>query len=114
MTQAVEHAAGTARPCWCMPLASRPYSHSLSDDEKLYKTAAERQAEALRDPITRFPEWLINEGILEPHGLELLTHEVDLEIQEVTSQGPACRPASSRFGAALPLFGGSRPVLQGI
>ena len=32
----------------------RPYSHSLSDDEKLYKTPAEREAEARRDPIARF------------------------------------------------------------
>ena len=36
----------------------RPYSHSLSDDEKLYKTPAEREAEARRDPIRRFAEFL--------------------------------------------------------
>ena len=36
----------------------RPYSHSLSDDERLYKTPAEREAEARRDPITRFAEFL--------------------------------------------------------
>ena len=36
----------------------RPYSHSLSDDEKLYKTPAEREAEARRDPIARFSEFL--------------------------------------------------------
>ena len=39
----------------------RPYSHSLSDDEKLYKTPAEREAEARRDPIGRFSEFLRTE-----------------------------------------------------
>ena len=37
----------------------RPYSHSLSDDEKLYKTPAEREDEARRDPIRRFAEFLL-------------------------------------------------------
>src|SRR5205807_9737608 len=41
----------------------RPYSHSLSDDEKLYKTAAEREAEARRDPILRFSELLRARGL---------------------------------------------------
>ncbi len=31
----------------------RPYSHSLSDDEKLYRTEAEREKDAKRDPVTR-------------------------------------------------------------
>ncbi len=37
---------------------TRPYSHSLSDDEKLYKTPAERESEAERDPIKRFADFL--------------------------------------------------------
>src|SRR6476620_10964584 len=41
----------------------RPYSHSLSDDEKLYKPPAEREAEARRDPIKRFTEMLAKNGI---------------------------------------------------
>src|SRR5690349_21459723 len=36
----------------------------VSDDERLYKTASERQAEAERDPVLRFPKLLIDEGIL--------------------------------------------------
>jgi 2-oxoisovalerate dehydrogenase E1 component len=36
----------------------RPYSHSQTDDERLYKTPAERESEAQRDPITRFAEFL--------------------------------------------------------
>ena len=41
----------------------RPSSHSLSDDEKLYKTPAEREAEARRDPIARFAEFLRANGL---------------------------------------------------
>ena len=36
----------------------RPYSHSHTDDDKLYKTAAERAEEAKRDPIPRFADFL--------------------------------------------------------
>jgi 2-oxoisovalerate dehydrogenase E1 component len=32
----------------------RPYSHSLSDDERLYKPPAEREAERQRDPLTKW------------------------------------------------------------
>src|SRR5262249_22621137 len=53
----------------------RPYSHSLSDDERLYKTAAEREAEAARDPVLAFPKFLLAEGVLDRHMLQLITHE---------------------------------------
>ncbi|HTB14282.1 MAG TPA: dehydrogenase E1 component subunit alpha/beta [Bryobacteraceae bacterium] len=77
----------------------RPYSHSLSDDEKLYKSKAERAEEARRDPIVTFPERLIEEGVLDRYGLELLTHEVDLEVQEVTDR--VLKAAPPPKGSAL-------------
>jgi 2-oxoisovalerate dehydrogenase E1 component len=43
----------------------RPLSHSLSDDERMYKTAAERALEAERDPVINFPRWLVEEGVLD-------------------------------------------------
>ena len=64
----------------------RPYSHSLSDDERLYKTAAERQQEAERDPVVRFPQYLVQEGILDRHRLQLIAHEVDEEVHAATQQ----------------------------
>src|ERR1039457_3862162 len=65
---------------------TRPYSHSLSDDERLYKPPAERQAEAERDPILRFPQFLVEEGVLDRQRLQLLTHEVDEEVHHATQQ----------------------------
>ena len=65
---------------------TRPYSHSLSDDERLYKTKAERAAEEARDPILKFPEWLVSEGILDRQSLQLIVHEVDQEIQQATDR----------------------------
>ncbi|MEK7404947.1 MAG: dehydrogenase E1 component subunit alpha/beta [Acidobacteriota bacterium] len=67
----------------------RPYSHSLSDDERLYKTPEERAAEAERDPLLHFPEWLVAEGILDRHRLQLVLHEVELEIQQATEKALA-------------------------
>src|SRR5579864_8479420 len=83
MSQAVEHCRREQSPVLVHARCTRPYSHSLSDDERLYKTKTERAAEAARDPVVKFPEWLISQGLLEPHGLELLTHEVEFEIQEI-------------------------------
>jgi len=100
----------------------RPYSHSLSDDERLYKTPEERQAEAERDPLQRFPEFLLAEGILDRHRLQLLLHEVEMEIQEATEKAlaaPAPAPGaellhlySPRVDPASPQFA-AEPVFEG-
>jgi len=75
----------------------RPYSHSLSDDERMYKPPAERQAEAERDPVLRFPKYLVDEGVLDRHRLQLVLHEADEEVQQATQQAleaAAPEPAS--------------------
>jgi 2-oxoisovalerate dehydrogenase E1 component len=64
----------------------RPYSHSLSDDERLYKTEAERAAEAARDPDILFPKFLIDEGVMDRRMLQDIAHEVDQEINQATHQ----------------------------
>ena len=48
----------------------RPYSHSLSDDERSYKTKHEREEEALRDPLVIFKMFLVEEGVREPLNLK--------------------------------------------
>jgi 2-oxoisovalerate dehydrogenase E1 component len=77
---------------------TRPYSHSLSDDERLYKCAAEREAEAARDPVLLFPKFLVDEGVLDRHMLQNLTHEIDQEVNEATQQAlhdPAPDPSTA-------------------
>jgi 2-oxoisovalerate dehydrogenase E1 component len=131
MVEAVAHCRRQQSPVLVRATCTRPYSHSLSDDEKLYKTPAERAAEAKRDPIITFPERLITEGVLDRHGLELLTHEVDLEVQEVADRvlkaapppkGSALRylyservdPTSLQFEAAPKFAGEPRTMVDEI
>jgi TPP-dependent pyruvate/acetoin dehydrogenase alpha subunit len=64
----------------------RPYSHSLSDDERLYKCAAEREAEAERDPVLLFPKFLIDEGVIDRRMLQDITHEIDEEVNRATQE----------------------------
>jgi 2-oxoisovalerate dehydrogenase E1 component len=59
----------------------RPYSHSLSDDERLYRPDAERQADAARDPVPRLQMFLLREGILDEEGINKIEHEIEEQIQ---------------------------------
>ena len=91
---AVEHCRARRGPSLVHAHVTRPYSHSLSDDDKLYKTAEEREDEAQRDPIPRFGLFLIQEGLLEEKELEALEAEVNQEIIEATDRALAAAPAS--------------------
>ncbi|GAC1397667.1 MAG: dehydrogenase E1 component subunit alpha/beta [Pyrinomonadaceae bacterium] len=62
----------------------RPYSHSLSDDEKLYRPENERATDAERDPITRFGALLLTEGFITTEDLKLINEEVDAEVQRAS------------------------------
>jgi 2-oxoisovalerate dehydrogenase E1 component len=59
----------------------RPYSHSLSDDEVLYRPPAEREAEAKRDPLVTFPRYLLEQGIATEAELAAIRARADEEIQ---------------------------------
>jgi 2-oxoisovalerate dehydrogenase E1 component len=59
----------------------RPYSHSLSDDERLYRPESERERDAQRDPVTRTQMYLLREGILDDKGINQLEKEVEAELQ---------------------------------
>jgi 2-oxoisovalerate dehydrogenase E1 component len=62
----------------------RPYSHSLSDNETMYRPPDEREAEARRDPLVRFPEQLRAEGLATEEELAAVRADVDREIAAAT------------------------------
>jgi len=64
----------------------RPYSHSLSDDERLYRPDAERERDAARDPITLMQMFLIREGILDEKGINKLEKQVEDDLQIAVDQ----------------------------
>src|SRR5580700_9094122 len=101
LAEAAAYARERKGPALVHATVTRPYSHSLSDDERSYKTKAEREAEEARDPLQRFPEWLVSEGVLDRQALQLIIHEVDQEIQlatdEVLRAEPPARDSAMRF-----------------
>ncbi|HLZ92729.1 MAG TPA: dehydrogenase E1 component subunit alpha/beta [Candidatus Acidoferrum sp.] len=92
--EAVDYVRQRRGPALIHAHVVRPYSHSLSDDEKLYKTAEEREAEAHRDPLSKFSLFLVREGLLDQKEIEALEAEVDREVREAGDQALAAEPPS--------------------
>lgn len=70
----------------------RPYSHSLSDDDKLYRPEAERHADALRDPLSKTQMLLLREGILDAEGINHLEKKVDEEVRHAAEHALRAAP----------------------
>jgi 2-oxoisovalerate dehydrogenase E1 component len=79
--EAVEYIREGNGPALCHAHVIRPYNHSMSDDEKNYKPEAERDAEAQRDPLTKFPEFLVEEGICDEDKIQDIRDSVDKEVR---------------------------------
>jgi 2-oxoisovalerate dehydrogenase E1 component len=67
----------------------RPYSHSLSDDEKLYKSEAERRQDAERDPVDALARLLQASGILDAAGVQSLKEQIDAEVSRAADDAAA-------------------------
>jgi 2-oxoisovalerate dehydrogenase E1 component len=92
--EAVQYCRERRGPALIHAHVTRPYSHSLSDDEKLYKSPAEREEEARRDPISKLALLLVREGILDQKQIESLEAEVDEEVRAATDQALAAEQPS--------------------
>ncbi|HVO60926.1 MAG TPA: dehydrogenase E1 component subunit alpha/beta [Terriglobales bacterium] len=90
--RAVAHCRAGNGPGFVHAHVIRPYSHSLSDDERLYRPEQERQRDAGRDPITRAHQFLVREGILSEDGIKQVEKEVDQEIQDAADRALEAAP----------------------
>jgi 2-oxoisovalerate dehydrogenase E1 component len=96
MREATAYVRARRGPAFVHARCIRPYSHSLSDDEKLYKTAAERDADARRDPLSKFSEFLISHGIATADDLAAMAADVHKEVNDAALQALAApRPPRS-------------------
>ncbi|MBT9329761.1 alpha-ketoacid dehydrogenase subunit alpha/beta [Paracidobacterium acidisoli] len=86
MTQAVAWCRAGNGPAFVHGHVTRPYMHSFSDDDKLYRPKSEREAETLRDPISKFQMVLLREGILDADAITRLEREVDEEVRHAAER----------------------------
>ena len=123
---AAAHCRAGLGPAFVHGHCVRVYSHSLSDDDKLYRSAAEREADALRDPMARMQMRLLREGILTEEQINQLEHAADhqaAEAAEFALQAPLPKvedislhvysedldPTSPAFATEQPEPAGSHP-----
>ncbi len=81
LTKAAEYARARKGPALVHAKVIRPYSHSLSDDEIQYRPTSERQADAERDPLNRFPKYLLEQGMATQAELDQIAKDVAEEVQ---------------------------------
>jgi len=90
--RAVSHCRAGDGPAFVHAHVIRQYSHSFSDDEKLYRPEAERQRDTDHDPVHRTQMFLIREGILDANGVNRLEKQVDDDLQIAVDQALNAEP----------------------
>ena len=90
--KAVEYIRQRQGPALIHAHVIRPYSHSLSDDERLYKSEEVRQQESQRDPLLRLGNLLRQEKLASEKELKEIEAGVDREIREAVDQALAAEP----------------------
>lgn len=92
--EVVEHLRARKGPALLHAHVTRPYSHSLSDDERMYRTEEERARQAERDPLTRTRTRILELGLATGEELDAMEAEVEAEVaaaaeEAVTHPQPA-------------------------
>jgi len=127
--RAAAHCRGRKGPALVHAHVTRPYSHSLSDDEQLYRCAEERREQAQRDPIPRFGLFLVRERLADEKTIERIEKEVDDEVREAADAAlaaaqpeegsaplwvysPDVDPASAQFSTEAHATGDAKTMVE--
>ena len=78
--EVVEHVRAREGPALLHAHVTRPYSHSMSDDERMYRPAAEREEQEERDPLTRTRSLILELGVAGEEELTRLEVEAEAEV----------------------------------
>jgi len=95
LARAVEYSRQRKGPALVHAHVIRPYSHSLSDDEVLYRPPAERTEDAARDPVMTFPRYLVEHGIATEAEIERIRAQVEEEVEVATATALAAPQPST-------------------
>jgi 2-oxoisovalerate dehydrogenase E1 component len=97
--EVVRHTRKRKGPALLHAHCVRPYSHSMSDDERMYRTDEELAAQDQRDPLKRTRALLLEAGIATAEELDALEAEVEREVAEAADR--ALEHAQPAPGTAL-------------
>jgi len=117
LREAIAHCRARKGPAFVRAQVTRPYSHSMSDDEAKYKSKAQREEEAKRDCLAAYARFLVEEGLIDEAGLEVLHADVQASVRRASEEAqqakqpdprrvlefvysPDIDPASERFAVA--------------
>jgi 2-oxoisovalerate dehydrogenase E1 component len=103
LRKAVDYCRQRRGPALVHAKVIRPYSHSLSDDEVLYRPPDEREREAERDPTRTYATFLIEEGLASEEELKRISEEVDEEVNRAADEALNA-PMPAKQSAALYVY----------
>jgi 2-oxoisovalerate dehydrogenase E1 component len=92
--EAAAHCRSGKGPAFIHGHVIRPYSHSHSDNEKLYRPESELHADALRDPLSKMQMLLLREGVLDAEGINSLEKKADDEVRIAAERALRAAPPS--------------------
>jgi 2-oxoisovalerate dehydrogenase E1 component len=90
--EAIGYARRRRRPALLHAHCTRPYSHSMSDDERAYRSEEERTAQDARDPLKRARTLLVEVGAAVEDELATLEAEAEREVAAASDLAVASPP----------------------